>query len=67
MHCGTINAMPNDIIGSKEACTILDIDRATLTRWVAAKKIIPAGKLPTPNGAFLFHRADIEALAQARA
>lgn len=57
--------MEDTIIGSKEACTILDIDRATLSRWVAAGKITPAAKLPAKNGAFMFHRADIENLASA--
>jgi predicted site-specific integrase-resolvase len=59
--------MQDTIIGSTEACTILNIDKATISRWVAAGRITPAGKLPRKNGAFLFNRADIEALAQARA
>jgi len=59
--------MQDTIIGSTEACTILKIDKATISRWVAAGRITPAGKLPRKNGAFLFNRADIEALAQARA
>ena len=67
MHCGTIFDMPNDIIGSTEACTILNIDKATISRWVAAGRITPVAKLPRKNGAFLFARADIDALAAVRA
>ncbi len=67
LHCGTIAAMPNDIIGSTEACTILKIDKATISRWVAAGRITPVAKLPRKNGAFLFARADIDAIAEARA
>jgi len=48
-----------DLIGSAEACTILEVDKATLSRWVAAGTLKPAHKLPGRNGAYLFHRADI--------
>lgn len=52
-----------DIIGNAEAREMLGgIDRTTLVRWVQAGKIRPIHKLPGPNGAYLFHRADIEAL-----
>ena len=67
MHCGTIFDMPNDIIGSTEACTILAVDKATISRWVAAGRITPVAKLPRKNGAFLFARADIDTLAAERA
>ena len=59
--------MPDDIIGSTEACTILNIDKATISRWVAAGRITPVAKLPRKNGAFLFARADIDTLATERA
>lgn len=56
--------MPNDLIGSAEACELLGgIDRSTLSRWVAFGKLAPAQQLPGRNGAFLFRRADVEALA----
>jgi len=67
MHFGKTVAMPDDIIGSTEACTILNIDKATISRWVAAGKLTPVAKLPRKNGAFLFARADIDALATERA
>ena len=61
-----MSAVP-DLIGSAEACRILHIHAATLTRWVKAGKITPAHKLPTSNGAYLFNRADIQRLADERA
>jgi excisionase family DNA binding protein len=58
--------MPTDLIGTAEACQILGVDKATISRWVADGDILPAHKLPHKNGAFLFHRADIDALAAQR-
>lgn len=59
--------MQDNIIGSTEACTILKVDKATISRWVAAGKLTPVLKLPRRNGAMLFNRSDIETLAAARA
>lgn len=56
----------DDLIGSTEAVRILDVDKATLSRWVAAGQVVPAHQLPGKNGAYLFHRADITALAAQR-
>lgn len=55
------------LIGSKDACRILNIDKATLSRWVTAGTLTPALQLPGRNGAYLFHRAHIEQLAAQRA
>lgn len=47
--------MTNDepkLIGSKDVCDLLDINRSTLVRWIADKKVAPAGRLST--GAWLF-------------
>jgi hypothetical protein len=57
---------PPDIIGGVEASEILGIDRSTLSRWIAAGKIVPLQQLPTSRGAFLFIRADVEQLAAER-
>jgi excisionase family DNA binding protein len=57
----------NDLIGSAEAARILQVDKPTLTRWVAAGRITAAHKLPGKNGAYLFHRADVMTLAKERA
>lgn len=51
-----------DLIGSREVCDRLRIDRSTLSRWVAAQKIAPAMQLPGERGAFLFHPADVARL-----
>lgn len=56
-----------DLIGSTEACRILGIERSTLVRWVQMKWLKPASKLPGPNGAYLYRRAEIERLAAQRA
>jgi excisionase family DNA binding protein len=56
--------MPNtdSLIGSAEACTILGVDRSTLSRWVQLGKITPAMRLPGPKGVMLFNRDDVERL-----
>ena len=51
------------LLGSKQVCDTLRIDKATLSRWVATGRVTPAHQLPGRNGARLFHRADVEALA----
>lgn len=56
-----------DIIGADEASAILGIDRSTLTRWIAAEKILPIRKLPGDKGAWLFSRAEIQRLADLKA
>lgn len=50
------------LIPSAEACERLEIDRSTLSRWVAAGKITPALKGPGPNGAFWFTAKSVDAL-----
>lgn len=64
MHCAMLSYMAshNDLIGSAEACRLLGIDSSTLTRWVVSGKVVAAHKLPGRTGAYLYHRADIEAL-----
>ncbi|MEX3644500.1 helix-turn-helix domain-containing protein [Mycolicibacterium porcinum] len=57
----------SEFVGSSESCKILDIHPVTLTRWVGSGVLTPAHKLPGKNGAYLFRRADIEALAAERA
>lgn len=56
-----------DLIGTGEACDILGVHQATLLRWLDAGKIRHAGKLPPKNGAYLWHRGDVERLAAERA
>lgn len=63
---GAMATNPSSFIGSTEACRLLDVDKSTLTRWVADGTITPAHKNPGRNGAFLFARSDIEALNEQR-
>lgn len=58
---------PPSLVGSKEACELLKINRSTITRWVASGRLIPFAKVPGTTGGFLFARSDIKALAAARA
>lgn len=52
---------PPVLLNSAEACALLgDIDRSTLSRWVALGRITPAAKLPGLRGPFLFDRAEVE-------
>lgn len=65
MHNG--RGMTNDepkLIGSKDVCDHLDINRSTLVRWIADKKVTPAGRLST--GAWLFDSEYIADLKAAR-
>ncbi len=66
--CNTraMSASKPDLIGSREACAMLDVATSTLTRWAIDGTITPALKLPGRNGALLFHLADIEAIREAR-
>lgn len=56
-----------DLIGSLEASTILDVDRATVNRLALRGDITPALICPGYKGSNLFCRADVEALAKKRA
>jgi hypothetical protein len=60
-------ASHTDLIGSTESCRILQIDKSTLSRLVTGGTIKPASKFPGRNGAYVFHRSDIEALRDERA
>lgn len=55
-----------ELITTSQICETLDIERSTLTRWVARGIAVPAQKLPGPNGAYLFQPAEAERLAQLR-
>jgi predicted site-specific integrase-resolvase len=55
------------LISTAEAVEILDIDRSAFTRWVQMGRVKVAYRLPGPNGAYLFERAEIERIAAERA
>lgn len=69
MHCAMLTrvASHTDLIGSSEACRILRVDKSTLSRKVADGTLTPASKMPGRNGAYVFHRRDIERLRERRA
>lgn len=71
MHCALVFNMAmhtdTELIGSSEVCRILQINPSTVGRWVESGRLTPAHKLPGRNGAYLFHRADIDAIAAERA
>ncbi len=46
---------------------MLDVATSSLVRWVADGRLCAAHKMPGRNGAFLFHRTDVEALVRERA
>lgn len=68
-HCAMLTHMETgtDLIGSSESCRLLSVHPATLSRWVGGGILTPAHKLPGKNGAYLFHRADVEKLAAEKA
>lgn len=55
---------PSDLIGSTEAARTINVDKTTLTRWVADGRIATAHKLPGRNGAYLFHRGEVDRVAK---
>jgi len=54
-------------VTSADVCEQLQIDRSTLSRWVAFGKIDPVQKLPGLRGAFLFTPEEVERVALDRA
>lgn len=64
MHYAMLYRMSSDseadLIGSTEASVLLSKHPVTLARWVAKGKLTPISRLS--GGAFVFRRADIEAL-----
>ena len=56
----------NDLIGSAEVAELLGISGSSLNRKVLAGQIPPVKKLPGSKGAYIFDRAEIEALKERR-
>lgn len=48
------------LLRSSEVCKRLNIDRSTLSRWVASGRIKPAMKLDGIRGAFLFAASEVD-------
>lgn len=62
-----VDGRPVKLMDSTGACTLLGIDRGTLTRWIQLGRITPAGQMPGPNGAYLWDPAYINRLVIDRA
>lgn len=58
-----MTSTPPRLMASKDVCLALDINRSTLTRWVAQGKIKPVYRLPGDRGAFLFDPRDVDGLS----
>lgn len=53
---------PDDLMTTSEVCGLLGIGSSTVSRWAMSGALAPARKLPGLRGAYLFRRADVEAL-----
>lgn len=60
-------AQTDDLVTSQIVCDELNINRSTLSRWVAAGVITPAVKAPGKRGAFMFDPDDVQRVKRARA
>jgi len=56
------NAEQHNLVGVAEAARITGLDRRTLHRKVERGELAAVGKLEGKTGAYIFNRADIEAL-----
>ena len=57
-----VQVMPNGLLTSPQVAHLLGCSTRTVHRLVTSEELIPAQKLPGPNGAYLFRRSDVEAL-----
>lgn len=48
------------LLSTAEAVERLNIDRSTLTRWVASGRIVPAHKGPGRTGSYVFASEEVE-------
>lgn len=69
MHCIMLSNMtnPDELIISSQVGVILGKSPRTIARLAEQGEIPYASKLLGPNGAYLFRRSDIEAMAAQRA
>ena len=59
--------MPNGLLTSPEVALRIGRSNRTVHRLVASNQLIPAQKLPGPNGAFLFDPAVVEMFCRQQA
>ncbi len=59
--------MTSDLIGTKEAAKILGVSTRTVKRYaLSADELVPIAKMDGDLGAYVFHRAQVEAFAARR-
>jgi len=58
-----VRPMQDDLVTSSEAAAIIGRTSRTITRMALAGSLPVAHRLPGPNGALLFRRSDVDALA----
>jgi len=61
-----VSPMPTELLTSPQVAHRLGCSVRTVHRLVESDELIPAQKLPGPNGAFLFDAADVEMYARQR-
>ena len=60
--------MTSDLVGTKDAAIILGVSTRTVKRYARlGDELVPIAKMPGERGAYVFHRAQVEALAARRA
>jgi len=57
---------PDELITTRDVAAVLGVSTREVARRVERGDLEPAAKLPGIRGAYLFHRAPIEALATER-
>ena len=65
-HAHIMSTTNPELITSPEAGRMIGRSARTIHRLVESGDLTPVVKLPGPNGALLFRREDIEALAEKR-
>lgn len=53
-----------ELVTAAQAAEILGFTRQAVINRVKDGRLVPASKLPTATGAYLFRRADVEALLE---
>lgn len=54
---------PPELVSTAQAAAILNRHVRSVHRLIATGALVPAVKIPGKTGAYLFNRADVEALA----
>jgi len=65
-QCCMVMPMPNGLLTSPEVAQRLGCSVRTVHRLVISEDLIPAQKLPGPNGAFLFDPTVVEMFRRQR-